>query len=175
MSSSYDERVAALRDRLDAPTPESVKFENPGEEVVGIFRQWDKGVTVRGDAWIAVLESVKVPGRLASVWVFHEALRSQLAKANPQPGDLIAIRYLGMREPAHGGESYHDYKVATEATRPTAAPPWVGGQKAEAAPLDQQPAATDGSPGAAEPTKQADDLPSGFHDAPAPTDDDIPF
>src|SRR5205814_1641205 len=53
---------------------------------------------------------------LRSVWVFHDALRSQLEKLQPQPGDVIAIRYNGKQISATG-RTYHSYTVATDRPR----------------------------------------------------------
>lgn len=110
----YDERVAALHNRADEPLPESWQPKNPGDELVGKFVRLDKGVTSYGDCWIVVLESLKQPGQLASVWLLHTALKSQFAKAKPKPDQLVLIRYEGKRKPKSGGAEYHDWKVLTE-------------------------------------------------------------
>ena len=56
-------------------------------------------------------------GNLRSIWLLHDALLSQMKKLKPQPGDVIAVRYLG-RQQSGSGRSYHAYTVATDAEKP---------------------------------------------------------
>lgn len=44
---------------------------------------------------------------------YHSILRTEVLQANPQPGDLFAVKYFGKKEPRKpGGNPYHLYKVA---------------------------------------------------------------
>lgn len=110
----FDERVAALHDRAEEPLPESWQPQQPGEELVGKFVRLDRGATAYGPCWIVIVESIKTPGLLRSVWLFHTALKNQFDKARPQAGELILIRYEGKRTPKGGGQQYHDWKVIAE-------------------------------------------------------------
>lgn len=110
----FDERIAALHDKAEEPLPESWKPTKPGEELAGTFVRLDKGTTSYGPCWIVVLESVKEPGKYASIWLFHTALLNQFKKARPTVGQLVLVRYEGKRKPKGDGNAYHDWKVLTE-------------------------------------------------------------
>ena len=53
-------------------------------------------------------------GNLRSIWLLHDALLSQFMKLKPQPGDVVAIRYLGKQLAAASGRSYHAYTVSSD-------------------------------------------------------------
>ena len=60
---------------------------------------------------MVVLEAAD--GQMRSIWVFHDALLSQMRRLRPQPGDRIAVRYNGKRV-SGTNRAYHDYDVATD-------------------------------------------------------------
>ena len=95
---------------LDADYPESYRFEEEGQKLVGIFRRVDTGQTEYGETRILVLE---VEGKEVGVWLFHEALTSQLKKAKPKVGQQVGLKYLGKKQ-GKGRYSYHNYRVVTE-------------------------------------------------------------
>ena len=116
-----------LRDRADAGNPESWKPE-PGGELTGKVITYDKAYTQRGDhAWIMVVESLRNPGRFASVWLLHTALRSKVAEQRPRPGETVFLRYEGLVKPKHGGDEYHGWKLVVdrdESSAPAFGFPW---------------------------------------------------
>jgi hypothetical protein len=86
---------------------------------------------------------------------FHTVARNELAKAAPQVGERIAIKYVGVKEAGgEGRSSYHAYKVAVD--RAARAFNW----------------SAFGETGEVEPDIPADDGPPL---STVPTDDDIPF
>ena len=110
-----DERAAQLIEEAGKDYPEAWIPESEGESLAGIFVGLDKSRTPFGDSWIVVLD---VNGTKRSVWLLHEALRSQFLQARPIEGELVAIVYRGKRKaknPTPGrSETYHDYRVAVD-------------------------------------------------------------
>lgn len=106
----------ALLERAAAGYPESWIPEKKGESIVGKFVRLEPGRSAFGPVPIAVIETPD--GALRSVWLFHEALRSQMGTAEPQPGDSIAIVYNGKvkaKNPTPGrADSYHSYRVVKD-------------------------------------------------------------
>jgi hypothetical protein len=84
---------------------------------------------------------------------FHTVAQNELARARPQVGERIAIKYVGVASGADGRSSYHRYRVAVD--RPAAAFNW-------------------GAFGAAE-AEVDPDIPSSFDDLKGDEDDRIPF
>jgi hypothetical protein len=114
----------ALDDRLEAGfprswrpgfVPEKVKGETPppvdGNKIKGTFVQEEKGETTGYGSAVILIIAEHPSGELRSVWVFHEALRTQVARAQLQPGDSIAIERLGLRT-SKAGTEYMDYRLA---------------------------------------------------------------
>jgi hypothetical protein len=107
------ERIAAAKARLDMPRPEPFKFDNEGDEIAGVMVYADKRDTAyRADVPNLVLDPGD--GKLRSVLQFHAALRSQVEREDPQPGDVVAIRYLGLQVSESSGREYHAYNVTVE-------------------------------------------------------------
>jgi hypothetical protein len=108
------DRLAAAKAALDQPRPEAWRNPSPGDELAGTVAWIEAGDLGDGAVPIVVVD---MGDSLRSVWVFHDALRSQLEKLQPQPGDVIAIRYNGKQISA-SGRTYHSYSVATDRPRP---------------------------------------------------------
>jgi hypothetical protein len=99
--------------RADEPKPESWKPENPGDEIAGIVVKLDSAFDREGtEHGIIVLKTDD--GSLRSVWLLGEALRNQVLKASPQPGDRLLIQYRGKVKSKGSGRMYHDFRVATD-------------------------------------------------------------
>jgi hypothetical protein len=123
------DRLAVAKAALDEPRPEAWKNPSPGEELAGTVVRVEAGDLGDGPVPIVVIDTGD--GNLRSVWVFHDALHSQLEKLQTQPGDVIAIRYNGKQRSA-SGRDYHSYTVASAkprapfqwgTQRPAASPP----------------------------------------------------
>jgi hypothetical protein len=52
-------------------------------------------------------------GTEAALHAFHTVAANELAKAAPQVGERIAIKYVGQKE-TESGQAYHAYRVATD-------------------------------------------------------------
>jgi len=111
------DEISAVEQRLLAkaaePQPESWKHEKPGDQIIGKFRRLEKGSTSYGDCWIVVLESLRAPGRLASVWLFNTTLHNEFVKVRPRPGETVLVRYEGRVEKP-GQNPYHLWKVVVD-------------------------------------------------------------
>lgn len=107
---TVEERLTA---RAAEPQPESWKHEKEGDQIVGRFRRLEKGSTSYGDCWIVVLESLRTPGRLSSVWLFNTTLFNEFKKARPKPGETVLVRYEG-RVSKQGQNDYHLWKVVVD-------------------------------------------------------------
>jgi hypothetical protein len=110
-----EDRLATARAKLDQPRAETFRFANAGDEIAGTVVRLDVADTEYGQQKIVVVDPGD--GNLRSIWLLHDALVSQMKKLKPQPGDVIAVRYLG-RQTSGSGRSYHAYTVATDAERP---------------------------------------------------------
>jgi hypothetical protein len=107
------DRLAAARAALDEPRPEAWKNPKEGEELAGTVVRTEEGDL--GDEPVPIV-IIDTGDGLRAVWCFHDALRSQLNKLEPQPGDVIAIRYNGKQQSA-SGRFYHSYTVASDKPR----------------------------------------------------------
>jgi hypothetical protein len=110
-----EDRLAAARAKLDQPRAETFRFGKAGDEIAGTVVRLDVADTEYGRQRIVVVDPGD--GNLRSIWLLHDALRSQMEKLKPQPGDVVAVRYLGRQQSA-SGRSYHAYTVTTDRERP---------------------------------------------------------
>ena len=121
------ERLNQLRQQLNSDEPEGATAwrAEPGDELAGVFREWSKGTTSRGETHhIAHLDDAH--GQRWAVWTLYVALREELRKADPKPGDLVAIRRLDDGKAKESGQVYRRYKVVCARTRDQAAMPADG-------------------------------------------------
>jgi hypothetical protein len=110
-----EDRLAAARAKLDQPRAETFRFAHEGDEIAGTVVRLDVADTEYGPQCIVVVDPGD--GNLRSIWLLHDALRSQMEKLRPEPGTVIAVRYLGRQQSANG-RSYHAYTVTTDWDRP---------------------------------------------------------
>ena len=111
MSNSMQERADQLRERLTAENPEM--WDAAVEpEIVGVFTRLESAPTAYGPKWIVVL--TLPDGSERSVWLFHTALRNELAKLKPVEGELVAIAHLGKKQTEDGKTTYDAYKVVVD-------------------------------------------------------------
>jgi hypothetical protein len=133
VAASPEDRLAAARAKLDQPRAETFRFNHEGDEIAGTVVRRDVADTEYGEQRIVVVDPGD--GNLRSIWLLHDALRSQMEKLAPEIGDVIAVRYLG-RQQSGNGRSYHAYTVAMDRERPqfqwdtspAATSPAAGGQ-----------------------------------------------
>jgi hypothetical protein len=110
-----EDRLAAARAKLDQPRAETFRFGKAGDEIAGTVVRLDEADTEYGSQRIVVVDPGD--GNLRSIWLLHDALRSQMEKLAPDPGDVIAVRYLGRQQSANN-RSYHAYTVTSDRDRP---------------------------------------------------------
>lgn len=105
------ERADQLKGRLTAENPEM--WDAAVEpEIVGVFTRLESAPTAYGPKWIVVL--TLPDGSERSVWLFHTALRNELAKLKPVEGELVAIAHLGKKQTEDGKTTYDAYKVVVD-------------------------------------------------------------
>lgn len=163
--STYEEIEARLKAKAEEPSPESIKFERPGQSVIGRVRRYEKGSTDWGDCVICVLESLQT-GNLASVWIFGTVLANAFQRLQPRIGEVIRVEYKGEVH-REGQSSYKDWNLTVDRDEAE------GLSYAEAAGITAAPPP---------PASRAQSFPTtGDHhaaadaDFPAAADDDIPF
>jgi hypothetical protein len=115
-STVSQDRLAAVKAKLDQPRAETYKFTQEGDEIAGTVVRLEVASTDYGTHKIVVIDPGD--GNLRSIWLLHDALHSQFMKLKPQPGDVIAIRYLGRQQAAASGRSYHAYTVTSDREQP---------------------------------------------------------
>ena len=110
------ERLNRLRERMnsterDKPLSWSAQ---PGDTLLGEFVRWETGTTRLGEEHRIAIVADAESGELRSVWTFYVALRSELEKADPQPGDLLGITRLDDGASAKSRQQYRRYRVEVE-------------------------------------------------------------
>lgn len=111
-----------MRDKLDAGFPDAWIASDTDREIIGAFLRLEKGNTRFGTAWIVVLADV-ITGTERAVWLVHTVLRNEFKRAQPKQGEIVAVRYEGMKQPEGTGAPYASYKVAVD--RPTTEASWA--------------------------------------------------
>lgn len=138
-SRDLQSRADRLAASLDESFPEAWKPVD-GEQIVGVFRRlersWDR--TRNEEVGVAIFDEV-TSGRPFAVWMFHQALRTELGKARPAAGDLVAIRRIGRVLPKGGGNPYVNYQVRVERARVTGADWDAIGSNGDAPPEPAEP------------------------------------
>lgn len=78
--------------KLDAGFPPTWQAEKEGDTIVGAFLRLEQGQTQFGPAPIVILGTEEGE---RSVWLFTESIKTGLLRAQPAPGERVAIRYEG--------------------------------------------------------------------------------
>jgi hypothetical protein len=106
-----DEEMAEMLDRNIVGWRPS-----PGDKIVGTVtaRYELPGFQEDSEPYV-VLETITASGTEIAVHCFHTALRSQVIRYDPQPGDRIGVTYKGFRGHEQGYEGkfkgYEDYRL----------------------------------------------------------------
>jgi hypothetical protein len=114
-----EERAQELTRLAEQELPEAWMPSAAGETIVGEFIRLERGMTVRGPAWIVVIKTED--GRERSAWLLHTVLRNEVARQRPEPGELMLIKYEGKKE-SSAGQPYEAYRVLVD--RDQAVPDW---------------------------------------------------
>jgi hypothetical protein len=143
----YTAEEQELLGQLDEGYPESWNYKEPGHEtIVGkVIAQREVMVNNQRTGalegrLIAVLQSGD--GHKATVWI-TSVLSSQFSRERVSIGDIVAIKYEGLKTPEGGGNEYHNFSVRVKKPEGTALswgdPSRGGGRRAS----DPQPQAND--------------------------------
>lgn len=105
-----------LRAKLEADFPPAWQPSAAGDEVAGAFLRLEQGMTKYGPAPIVILGTADA-GEV-SVWLFYESMKSGFLRAQPVPGERVAIRYEGeqpVKNPTPGkSPTFHSYRVIVD-------------------------------------------------------------
>jgi hypothetical protein len=112
--STIEEIEARLAQRAAEPPPESWKPEKPGDAIIGRVRRYERGSTSWGDCVICVVESLRAPGRFASIWIFGTVLANAFQRVQPRLGEVIRVEFRGVVEPTTGGPAYKDWTLVAD-------------------------------------------------------------
>ena len=110
MTTSNDLRTQLAAD--DGSLPERWNPDDePGTMLIGTLLRFETIVTDYGEAKIAVIADDE-DGTEWGVALFRSVLKNQFERMNPQPGDTVGLKYLGLTPPrSKGGNEYHNYKL----------------------------------------------------------------
>jgi hypothetical protein len=107
--------MSTIDDQLDAEFAPAWRPE-PGQKVAGEVVAL--GERAGYDEKNYPVLTVRTNDGEFAVHAFHAVLRNELAKAHPQIGEVIAIKYLGKTSTRDGKSSYHSYRVAVDRPQP---------------------------------------------------------
>lgn len=86
---------------------------NPGDLIVGQLVRYDGPIeTQYGPGHVAVILD-EDSGQERSVWLLETVLVNEFANLAPDPGERVAVKYMGMQE-ARGGSEYKSYVVRVQ-------------------------------------------------------------
>jgi len=108
MGSLDDLRRAVAED--DGSLPERWNADDePGTTLVGTLLRYETIVTDYGESQVAVIQDAEDE----TVWgvaLFRTVLKKRFDTLNPQPGDTVGLKYVGLAEPRNkGANAYHNY------------------------------------------------------------------
>lgn len=108
MQSTDDLRRAVAED--DGSLPERWNADDvPGTTLFGTLLRFETIVTDYGPSQVAVVEDAD-DGTVYGVALFRAVLKKRFETLNPQPGDSIGLKYVGLAEPrTKGANAYHNY------------------------------------------------------------------
>ena len=99
---------------LDQGFPEAWRPDQGGENnpnpLIGVFKEMNSASTAYGPCWVMTIELED--GTERTVWLIHTVLRNELARARPEPGERIGIKYMGKQ--GEGQTAYVGYRVKVD-------------------------------------------------------------
>jgi len=106
--SMNDLRTALAED--DGSLPERWNPDDePGTTLIGIYQRTETIFTSMGEAELAVIEDVD-DGTVYGVLLGRSVLKKRFETLEPQPGDTIGLKYIGMVTPkGKDSRPYHNY------------------------------------------------------------------
>lgn len=106
MNSTHNVDAQVDREFADAWRPD------PGDKLVGDVVELGQRDGAYGAYPIVTVR--RDDGTELALHAFHTVAQTELARARPQIGERIAIKYVGKKTGADGRSSYHAYKVAVD-------------------------------------------------------------
>ena len=105
---------------LDLPEPEGWN-PSPGDKIQGRVMYVTETEGGHPEYGVYPLVAIWTGTEAVALHAFHSTFRNAINRANPQPGDLIGVKYLGLKtenkkgEPVgFGGKGYENYKVIVQ-------------------------------------------------------------
>jgi len=107
--SGIDELRRAVEED-DGSLPERWNAEDePGTTLVGTLLRYETIVTDYGESQVAVIQDAE-DDTVWGVALFRTVLKKRFDTLNPQPGDTVGLKYVGLAEPRNkGANAYHNY------------------------------------------------------------------
>lgn len=98
-------------DDIEFEYPEAWKPE-PGDIIKGVFEELDSGPSKYSPTGVTPIAVIRDDdGVRHSVWLSATVLRNEFKKARPQPGDPVAVKYIGPVKDGKGKVQYQHYRV----------------------------------------------------------------
>jgi hypothetical protein len=119
----FARRAAALEERVSAPHPTSWQPKNPEHPqlIVGVMESREPGPDFGyGPHDVVVL--CTPTGERWGVFLMHTVLRDEFDRLQPQPGDLIAVRYEGRVAGGQGANGYEKFRLVVDRAAATSTP-----------------------------------------------------
>jgi len=156
MSEALNERAARLRQKVETDYPDAWDFKEI-PEIVGVVESIDRVDSDNGPRAVACIREVEGSSQKRwSVWLSQAALRNRFMQLDIRPGELVAIRYLGVGEASRPGFSPpHRFRVEVDRSQ--------GGSGFDWGSIDDDIG------------RQVYANDDGHERAPVPADEDIPF
>jgi len=101
---SEDEGTPWIPDDDEDPSPEGIQ---------GRVKYVGEVASDYGPETCPLIELEAGDGTVWSIRGYSTVLRNQITKADPKVGDIMAVRYFGMKS-GKGGRDYKNYKVAVK-------------------------------------------------------------
>jgi len=107
--SGLDELRRAVEED-DGSLPERWNADDePGTTLVGTLLRYETIVTDYGESQVAVIQDAE-DNTTWGVALFRTVLKKRFDTLNPQPGDTVGLKYVGLAEPRNkGANAYHNY------------------------------------------------------------------
>lgn len=100
-----------LEERIEKGFPESWRPEE-GEKIIGTVVEYGVGPTDYGERDTVVVRLAD--GTEKTVWLLHDVLINQFKREKPQPGERIAVKYVGQKTNPTSQRRYKDYRLMVE-------------------------------------------------------------
>lgn len=113
-ASTDDDDDFDLLDEISEENGESWQPANDEDQPRGIQGTVTYRGTVDSDFHKEPVNLVELRAKDGTEWSirgYHSVLENQIDKADPEVGDLIAVKYLGEKDNKRGDNTYHDYRV----------------------------------------------------------------